>query len=162
MFFLNLRVRWLTWRHTGGAEVYFYSFFNLGARWGWVVKAMSGPLCPWESPGTHARYRLGVVQGRSWRAQKISPPTGGRIAIFYTYYAIPGDRVLLKIRDGNNFLLMDQINFVVKNLYISRLLNNKPTQYALSDYINKLTENYSEHYVLKSRWYSQRLVRKWS
>ena len=55
---------------------------------------------------------------------------------------------------------MDQINFVVKNLYISRLLNNKPTQYALSDYINKLTENYSEHYVLKSRWYSQRLVRK--
>jgi len=27
-------------------EVYLYSFFNLGARWGWVVNAMPQPLYP--------------------------------------------------------------------------------------------------------------------
>jgi hypothetical protein len=26
-------------------EVYPYSFFNLGARWGWVVNAMPWPVC---------------------------------------------------------------------------------------------------------------------
>jgi hypothetical protein len=30
-----------------------YSFFNLGARWGWAVNATSRPLYPQERPGTH-------------------------------------------------------------------------------------------------------------
>jgi len=30
-----------------------YSFFNLGARWGWVVNATPRPLYPRERPGTH-------------------------------------------------------------------------------------------------------------
>jgi len=25
-----------------------YSFFNLGARWGWVVSTMPGPICTWD------------------------------------------------------------------------------------------------------------------
>jgi hypothetical protein len=29
-----------------GEEVYVYSFFNLGARWGWVVNATPRPLYP--------------------------------------------------------------------------------------------------------------------
>ena len=29
------------------AQVYIYSFFNLGARWGWVVNATHRPLYPW-------------------------------------------------------------------------------------------------------------------
>ena len=32
------------WRPTGGVEVCFYSFFNLGARWGWVFNAKPRPL----------------------------------------------------------------------------------------------------------------------
>ena len=30
-----------------------YSFFNLGARWGWVVNATPRPLYPRERLGTH-------------------------------------------------------------------------------------------------------------
>jgi len=33
-------------------QVQFYSFFNLGARWGWMVNATSQPLYPRERPGT--------------------------------------------------------------------------------------------------------------
>ena len=40
-------------RPRGGVEVQLYSFFNLGARWGWVVNAMPRPLYPREGPGTH-------------------------------------------------------------------------------------------------------------
>ena len=31
-----------------GLEVYLYSFFNLGSRWGWVVNSTPRPLYPWE------------------------------------------------------------------------------------------------------------------
>ena len=34
-------------------EVYRYSFFNLGAGWGWVVNAMPRLLYLRERPGTH-------------------------------------------------------------------------------------------------------------
>jgi len=37
----------------GEADVYLYSFFNLGARWGWVVNATPRLLYPWERHGTH-------------------------------------------------------------------------------------------------------------
>jgi len=40
-------------RPRGGVEIWLYSFFNLGARWRWVVNAMPRPLYPRERPGTH-------------------------------------------------------------------------------------------------------------
>jgi hypothetical protein len=50
----------------------FYSFFNLGDRWGWVVNDTSPSLGP--------RYplyrRLGGPHGRSGQVRKISPPPG--------------------------------------------------------------------------------------
>jgi len=33
-----------------GGEVYLYSFFNLGARWGWVVNATTRLLYPGKDP----------------------------------------------------------------------------------------------------------------
>jgi len=33
-------------RPTGRVEAQLYSFFNLGARWGWVVNATPRPLYP--------------------------------------------------------------------------------------------------------------------
>jgi hypothetical protein len=36
-----------------GEKMYNYSFFNLGARWGWVVNATPQPLYPRERPGSH-------------------------------------------------------------------------------------------------------------
>jgi hypothetical protein len=43
-------------RSRGGAEVQLYSYFNLGAKAGWVVNATPRPLYPRETPGT---YRMG-------------------------------------------------------------------------------------------------------
>ena len=58
-------------RHKGGGEAYLYSFFNLGARWWWVVKVTPRPL--------YALYRrLDEPQGVSGRVRKISPPLGIR------------------------------------------------------------------------------------
>ena len=62
----------------GASTIWLYSFFNLGARWVWVVNATSRPLYP---PGKtrYSLYRgLGGPQGRWGRVRKISPPTGIR------------------------------------------------------------------------------------
>ena len=57
----------------GGVEVKLYSFFNLGARWVWVVDATTRPL----SPGNDTRYplntRLDRPQCWSERLRKIRP-----------------------------------------------------------------------------------------
>ena len=59
-------------RPRGGVEVYLYSFFNLSARWGWVVNAMLRPLYPRERPGIHCTRvwvgpRAGLDRGRKSR-----------------------------------------------------------------------------------------------
>jgi hypothetical protein len=36
-----------------GVDVELYSFFNFGARRGWVINATLRPLYPRERPGTH-------------------------------------------------------------------------------------------------------------
>ena len=58
-----------------GIEVYSYSFFNLGARWRWMVNTTSRPLYLRERPGTNC---IGgwAPQGPSGEVRKISPPSG--------------------------------------------------------------------------------------
>jgi hypothetical protein len=46
-YFIRLR------RPRGGVEVWLYSFFNLGAKWRWVVSSTPRPLYPRECPDTH-------------------------------------------------------------------------------------------------------------
>ena len=52
---------------------YYYSFINLGARWGWVVRLRSGRF----TPGKQTRYlfymRLGGLQDHFGRVQKNHP-----------------------------------------------------------------------------------------
>jgi hypothetical protein len=58
-------------RAIGGAEVQLYSSFNLGARWGWVVKATTWPLYP----GKEIRYPLyKTVMGKLQPAGQTRPP----------------------------------------------------------------------------------------
>ena len=45
-------------------------FFNLSARWGWVVNAMPRPLYPREETRYPLYRRLGGLQGRSGRVRK--------------------------------------------------------------------------------------------
>ena len=61
-----------------GVEVQLYSFFDLGARWGWVFNTTPRPFYPRERPGTHCIGSWVAPQGRSGRVWKISPPTGIR------------------------------------------------------------------------------------
>jgi hypothetical protein len=46
-------LRGLVNMNTLKVKVMLYSFFNLGARWGWVVNATPWPLYPRERPSTH-------------------------------------------------------------------------------------------------------------
>jgi len=43
-----------------GVQVYLYAFFNLGARWGWLVNDTSRPLYPRE------RDLVPIVQEFGW------------------------------------------------------------------------------------------------
>jgi hypothetical protein len=52
------------------------SFFNLRARWRWVVNATPRPLYPRERPGIHCPGGRVGPQGRSERVRKITPPAG--------------------------------------------------------------------------------------
>jgi len=59
-----------------GVEVYLYFYFNLGARWWWVVNSTPRPLYPRERPLYPLYRRLGGPQSRSGQVRKISPPSG--------------------------------------------------------------------------------------
>jgi hypothetical protein len=53
-----------------------YSFFNLDARWVWVVNATPRPLLRTGKSRYPWYRRLGGPQDRSERVRKISPPPG--------------------------------------------------------------------------------------
>ena len=57
----------------GGVEVYRYSFFNLGTRWGGWSTHRPGRFTPGKERGYPLYRRLGESQGRSGREWKISP-----------------------------------------------------------------------------------------
>jgi hypothetical protein len=59
-------------RSRGGVDVWLYSFFNLGARWEWVVNATPRLLYPRERPGTHC------IGGSVWTGAENLVPTGIR------------------------------------------------------------------------------------
>jgi hypothetical protein len=79
----------------GAVELQFYSFFNLGARWGGWSTPRPGRL----TSGKETRYplyrRLGGLQRLSGRVRKISFPPGfdprtvQPVANSYIEYAIP-------------------------------------------------------------------------
>ena len=48
-----------------GVMAWLYSFFSLGARWGWVVSAMSGPIC------TRDINPVPIVQEAEWDAGSV-------------------------------------------------------------------------------------------
>jgi len=66
----------MPWRPWWGVDVQFYSFFNLGAGWGWVVNATPRPLYPQERPGTHCTGRKMDPRAGLDRCKKSRPHQG--------------------------------------------------------------------------------------
>ena len=56
-------------------DVYLYSFFNLGSRWGVGGQRHAPAALPPEKTGYTLYRRMGELQGRSGRMRKISLPT---------------------------------------------------------------------------------------
>jgi hypothetical protein len=62
-----------------GVDVYLYSFFNLVARWEWVVNATPRPLYARERPGTHCTGGwVGPLAGLDGGGKSPPPPSGIR------------------------------------------------------------------------------------
>jgi hypothetical protein len=78
----------LPWRPREGVEVQLYSFFNLGARWTWVVNATTRPLYPRETDPLRIVQGLVEPQDRSGRVRKISPPPGFDPRTFQPLYRL--------------------------------------------------------------------------
>jgi hypothetical protein len=64
------------WRPRGGTDVQLYSFFNLGARWGWVFDTTPRPF-------DHRENSVPTVQKAGWapapvwtKAENLAPPQG--------------------------------------------------------------------------------------
>jgi hypothetical protein len=80
----------------GGVKVWLYSFFNLGARWEWVVMATPRPLYPQEGDLAPHVQEDGRATGLVWtgaenltRKPGFDPRTVQRVANCYTDYAVP-------------------------------------------------------------------------
>jgi len=77
-----------------GIDVQLYSFFNLDARWEWVVNTTSRPLNPREKPGIHgAGSSVNPRDGRDWSGKSRllrdsipEPPSPQLVAIPTTLY----------------------------------------------------------------------------
>jgi hypothetical protein len=63
-------------RPRGGVEVQMYSFFELGARWGWLVNATTRPLLPREIDQVHILQESEWATGTVWTGAKHLAYTG--------------------------------------------------------------------------------------
>ena len=61
-----------------GVDVYLYSFFNLGATWGWVVNATPRPLYRRERDPVPILQKAGWAMGPVWVGAKNLALSGTR------------------------------------------------------------------------------------
>jgi hypothetical protein len=75
----HIKVKEFTLEHVmkaqRGVELELYSFFNLGARWGWVVNVTRWPLYPWKSGPMPIVQETGWAPAPVWMGAKNLPPT---------------------------------------------------------------------------------------
>ena len=76
-----------------GSRCILYFFFNLSARWGWVVNASPRPLYTREWPGTHCTGgwvdpRAGLEGAENLAPTGFDPRTVQPVSIPYTDWAV--------------------------------------------------------------------------
>ena len=80
--------------HRGRGEVYLYSFFNFGARWGWLVNTTPQPLWPLVKDPLPIAQNALWAPGSVWKGAENLAPTGIRspdtqpVASRYNEYVI--------------------------------------------------------------------------
>jgi len=85
----------MPWSHRRGVHVRFYSFFNLGVRWGQLLTSRPDRFSPGNVSRCSLCKRLGRPHSRYGQMIKISPPPGfdprtvHPVANLYTNWAIP-------------------------------------------------------------------------
>ena len=85
-----------------GVDVYFYSFFNLGATWGWVVNTTPRSLYPRKRDPVPF---VQEVQGRSGRVWKIWPSPGFDPRIVQPVASYPGSQIKTGLDESFLFLV---------------------------------------------------------
>jgi len=81
-----------------GVEVKLYSFFNLGATWGWVVNATPQPLYPLERPSTHCVGGWVDTRASLKGCRKSHPPLRFEpqpVESCYTDCVIPAHKIII-------------------------------------------------------------------
>jgi len=68
----------------GEAEVQFYTFFNLGTRWGWVVNATSWPLYSQERDLVPTVEKAGWAPRPVWMGAENLAPTWISYSLYFT------------------------------------------------------------------------------
>jgi hypothetical protein len=73
-----------------GSGCIFYSFFNFGTRWGWVIKATPRPIYPRERLSTHCVEGWVDECGKSRpQRDKIPGPSARRQSLYRLRYSGP-------------------------------------------------------------------------
>jgi hypothetical protein len=98
-------------RHRKGSDVYLCTFFNLGARVGWMVNTTPRLLYPRERVPVPIEQGAGWSPGSVWPGAENVAPTGIR----YTDYAILGHR-----RPDSFLYLYRKVMFVKMYFHSSR------------------------------------------
>jgi hypothetical protein len=66
----------MPWISRGDIKLWFYPFFNLGARWGWVVNASPRPLYPRETDTVSIVQKAGWAPEPIWTGEESPAPSG--------------------------------------------------------------------------------------
>jgi hypothetical protein len=77
------------WKPRGGVEIQLYSFFNLGARWSWVINARPGRFTPANESPYSLHKRLGGPQGQAGCRNSILGPSSRREPQYWLLYSDP-------------------------------------------------------------------------
>ena len=106
------------WRPRGRVQVYIYSFFNLGARWGWVVDATSRQLYPRERDPVSFIQEAGWTPGQVWTGGENVATNGTRSS----------DRT---VRSKPPYRLSYKEKYGLRNLPLSRIEDWSRKHYTL-------------------------------
>ena len=128
----------------GGVEVWLYSFFNLGPRWGCVVNATPRPLYPRERDPAYMVQETGMAQRPVWTCEENLALTGirspDRPALRHSLYRLS---YRIQITIGRQLLVQVIYTFNLKPF--SAGTEEKRDSKSLVDNLEATAEKFGHH-----------------